>query len=56
MKKVLLKILKLESGYFYMSLDPYDNSGLPNENDNLVIKAKNLIIIDEIGTSHTILG
>lgn len=38
---------KLADGHFYLSFDPYGNTGEPNENDNFVITAKQLILIDE---------
>lgn len=37
-------LVKQEDGSFYLSLDPYGNTGQPNEDDNLVIIAKSLII------------
>src|ERR1700752_605509 len=33
---------KSEDGY-YVSFDPYDNAGVPNENDNFVIRSKNFL-------------
>ena len=38
--------VELESGVYYLSLDPYGNSNEPNENDNFVIKAKSVEIIE----------
>jgi hypothetical protein len=49
-----ITLLQLDNGDFYLSLDPYGNTGLPNENDNLVIKSKNLIFVDEIGVRYSI--
>ena len=37
----------LENGNFYLSLDPYDNSGIPNVDDNFKVISKNLMIIDD---------
>lgn len=44
----------LDNGIYYISLDPFDNSGIPNNKDNFVIKSKSLTLIDETETSHTI--
>ena len=38
---------QLENGKFYLSLDPYDNSGIPNVDDNFKVISKNLMIIDD---------
>lgn len=35
---------KVENGLWYLSLDPYGNSGEPHEEDNLVIVAESLEI------------
>ncbi len=40
-------LIELDNKDFYLSLDPYGNSGLPHEKDNFIIKAKNLTLIDE---------
>ena len=32
--------IRLENGEFYLSFDPFGNSGLPNDSDNFVIKCK----------------
>ena len=37
---------KLEDGQFYLSVDPYGNTGEPNEMDNFVIKGENLVLVD----------
>jgi hypothetical protein len=46
-----ITLVKLENGCFYLSLDPYDNSGLPNNKDNFTIQSKNLTIINENGNN-----
>ncbi len=40
-------LVKQENGTYYLSLDPYGNSGEPHEDDNLVIIA-NAFAIEEI--------
>lgn len=40
-------LVKQENGSYYLSLDPYGNSGEPHEDDNLVIIA-NAFAIEEI--------
>lgn len=40
-------LVKQENGSYYLSLDPYGNSGEPHEDDNLVIIA-NTFSIEEI--------
>jgi hypothetical protein len=41
-----ITFIKLANAEFYLSLDPYGNSGLPHGEDNLVIKAMNLTVIE----------
>ena len=41
-----IKLIILETGEHYLSLDPYDNSAIPNEKDNFKIKAKTINIIE----------
>ena len=38
---------ELESGLFYLSLDPFGNSGEPHEEDNLVIIAKEILLVEK---------
>ncbi|MBC5773587.1 hypothetical protein H8S95_05885 [Pontibacter sp. KCTC 32443] len=40
-------LVKQENGSYYLSLDPYGNSGKPHEDDNLIIIA-NAFAIEEI--------
>jgi hypothetical protein len=40
---------KTAEGKFYLSLDPYGNTGQPNERDNFVITSSSLIITYESG-------
>lgn len=47
-------LAQIDDGHFYLSLDPYSNSGQPSDNDNFVIKAKQLSIIDETGMKQII--
>ena len=47
-------LARLSDNQFYLSLDPFDNSGEPSDNDNFVIKAKQLSFIDETGTKYTL--
>jgi hypothetical protein len=47
-----ITFLKLENGDFYLSLDPFGNSGMPHAKDNLVLKSKALVFIDEILEIH----
>jgi len=49
-----ITFLKLEDSIFYLSLDPNGNSGLPNAEDNLVIKGEMLTLIDESAVRHSI--
>lgn len=35
---------KTNDGSFYLSLDPYGNTGIPDEKDNFVIIAKYLVV------------
>lgn len=42
-----ITLLKLESGEYYLSLGPFDNSNKPNENDNFVVKGKILEIAEK---------
>ncbi|GAB3830163.1 hypothetical protein [Hymenobacter jeollabukensis] len=37
-------LTKLENGLYYLSLDPFGNSGKPHEQDNLILVAQSLII------------
>ncbi|OON67782.1 hypothetical protein [Hymenobacter sp. CRA2] len=37
-------LTKLENGLYYLSLDPFGNSGKPHEQDNLVLVAQSLTI------------
>jgi len=46
--------VKLGAEGFYLSLDPYGNTGMPHEEDNLVIKAGALTLIDEEGIRQNI--
>ena len=39
-----ITLLKLDNGLYYLSLDPFGNTGQPHEKDNFVIIAKSLII------------
>jgi hypothetical protein len=47
--------LKLDNGDFYLSLDPFGNSGMPHAKDNLVLKSKVLIFVDEIHEIHHVI-
>jgi hypothetical protein len=47
-----ITFLKLDNGDFYLSLDPYGNSGMPHAKDNLVLKSKGLTFVDEIHKIH----
>ena len=40
-----ITLLQTENQDYYLSLDPYDNSNVPNENDNFIVKSKNLEIL-----------
>lgn len=42
-----ITLTKTKDDYFYLSIDPYDNTGEPNERDNFVIIAQSLLIINE---------
>jgi hypothetical protein len=46
--------VKLNTGDFYLSIDPFGNSGLPHAEDNFIIKSGSLTMIDEIGERHVI--
>ena len=35
-----ITLIELENGEFYLSLDPYDNSNIPDERDNFIICGK----------------
>lgn len=39
-----LTLLKLDNGLYYLSLDPFGNTGMPHEKDNFVIISKALVI------------
>lgn len=39
---------RLESGMWYLSLDPFGNSGEPHKEDNLVIVADSMEIEEEV--------
>lgn len=39
-----LTLVQLESGEYYLSLDPFVNTNESNENDNFIVKAKSLEI------------
>ncbi|MDP3930388.1 MAG: hypothetical protein Q8R57_15315 [Bacteroidota bacterium] len=41
-----IKLLLLDNGEYYLSLDPFDNSEIPNNNDNFKIKARTLNITE----------
>jgi hypothetical protein len=41
-----IKLTTLETDEYYLSLDPYDNSLIPNEKDNFKIKAKTIKITE----------
>jgi hypothetical protein len=45
---------KTEDGNFYISIDPYSNTGNPNENDNFVIVSSELVILTEDGNKFQI--
>ena len=38
--------VKTEAGDYYASFDPFDNSGVPSENDNFVIKSHEVVFFD----------
>src|SRR5947209_20409687 len=38
--------IKTDTGDFYASFDPLDNSGLPSESDNFVIKSHEVVFFD----------
>ena len=38
--------VKMDTGNYYASFDPYDNSGAPSDNDNFVIKSREVIFFD----------
>jgi len=40
-------LTKLADGQFYLSVDPYGNTGEPNEMDNFVIKAERMVLVDK---------
>jgi hypothetical protein len=42
-----ITLARLENGEYYLSLDPYGNTNIPNDQDNLVFKCKVLSIGDE---------
>lgn len=39
-----ITLTELENGEYYLSIDPYDNTNVPNDKDNFVFKFKNLEI------------
>jgi hypothetical protein len=41
-----ITILEVEDNSIYASFDPYGNSGLPNEQDNWIIRAGSLSILE----------
>jgi hypothetical protein len=43
-----ITLLQMNTGEYYLSLDPYGNSNEPNEKDNFIIKAKTLEIASHI--------
>ena len=38
--------VQTDAGDYYASFDPFDNSGQPSENDNFVIKSKEVVFFD----------
>lgn len=42
-----ITLTKIKDDYFYFSIDPFGNTGEPNERDNFVIIAKSLVVINE---------
>lgn len=40
-------LTKFTNGQFYLSVDPYGNTGEPSEMDNFVIKAEKLALLDK---------
>lgn len=44
-------LLKTESGHYYLSLDPYEE-GRISEQDNMVVRSKMLHLLDEDGQRH----
>ena len=40
-----ITFLELENNEYYLSLDPYSNLNIPNEEDNFIIKSKKLQIL-----------
>jgi hypothetical protein len=47
-------LTRTDDNDFYLSLDPYGNSGLPHEQDNWIVKAAALTFIDADNMQHTI--
>lgn len=47
-------LTRLDDNQFYLSLDPFDNTGEPSGNDNFVIKAKLLLFMNEMGAKYTL--
>lgn len=41
---------------FYLSLDPFGNSGLQHDEDNLTVIARELVVIDDQGVRHSIVN
>ena len=39
-----ITLLKLDNGLYYLSLDPFGNTGQPHEKDNFVIISKALVV------------
>jgi hypothetical protein len=44
-----ITLIRLNNGNFYLSLDPYDNTNLPNEKDNFIVKSSSLTITEDQG-------
>ncbi|MBC6697988.1 hypothetical protein [Hymenobacter sp. BT190] len=50
-----ITFVKLDTGEFYLTLDPYGNSGVPHDEDNFVMKAETLMFVNEAGEVNEVL-
>ena len=42
-----ITLTKTKDDYFYLSIDPYNNTGEPNERDNFIIIAESLVVVND---------
>jgi hypothetical protein len=49
-----ITFLKLDTGEFYLSLDPFGNSGFPHNEDNFIIISRTLRLINQEGEIHDV--